>query len=100
MSLIVCGQCDRHVRGPGLCPFCGAQVESPSAPSPTAAPRRSRAALLVGAAAVSVACSSAQPMYGAPIPDSGGADQAAADAGNDSSPGPMYGAVPPDGGVD
>ncbi len=90
MSLSVCSSCSRHVRE-SSCPFCGAAV----AVTPRgAAPRVARIVLLGGAAAVAAACSSAQPLYGAPAPDASSQDAAQ----NDASPGPMYGAVMPDAG--
>jgi hypothetical protein len=96
MSLILCGQCARHVREPGVCPFCGAPIGAQPDSSAPLANRRSRTALFLGAAAIGVACSSTapQPMYGAVILDSG------SDAKDDQSAQPAYGAVIPDSGAD
>ena len=90
MSLNVCLSCSRHVRD-SVCPFCGAEV--PAAPAAAKAPRVARIVLLGGAAAIATACSSAQPLYGAPMPDASPNDGASQ---NDTGPAPMYGAVPPD----
>jgi hypothetical protein len=93
MSLRLCPSCSRHVREEE-CPFCGAHV----APLPPAAPlpRVARIALLgAAAAAVATACSSAQPLYGAVIPDAG---FDANDAGQDAIA-TFYGGVPIDSGL-
>lgn len=98
MSLRVCPSCSRHARETA-CPFCGADI-------PIAAPvqvARSPRVILLGAiatAAVAGACSSAQPLYGAPMPDASPANDAAQnDAGNDAMA-TFYGGPPIDSGSD
>jgi hypothetical protein len=99
----------RHVKNiDSGCPFCGASVVAIAQPL---APRlASRSARLLGAAAMAVAtgaCASAQPVYGAPVPQ----DSGVVDAGKDGSSlpdaaefdaiAPMYGGpIPLDAGVD
>lgn len=111
--LVLCSTCNRHVKSVP-CPFCGGNTTSATRALPTR--RLSRTQLLAGAALVSVAAgcgsdeptpepeadgglsssgTSAQPVYGAPIPDDAGLDQ---DSGESSSGGAaaLYGS-PPDG---
>jgi hypothetical protein len=77
----------------GDCPFCGAKVSVGLEPRRQG--RRSRFAIIYGAAAIATATATgcSEPVYGAPIPD------ASTDAGFDA-PATFYGAVPPDGGKD
>ena len=93
MKLVVCGSCARHAKAEsGACPFCGATLGvTPDAPARS---RARRAVLLAGAAAVSVACTSAVALYGAPAPppDDGGTDA----ANKDSGPMAFYGGPPVD----
>jgi len=83
--LQLCTTCNRHARG-ATCPFCGAALSS-DAPSPRA--RGSRTARFVAVAAIGVACG------GTSNPADGGAD-----ANEDQSAQPAYGAVIPDASVD
>ena len=67
MNLEPCPSCGRHVRG-DTCPFCGTKL-SPSATPPTAFPLASRAAFLIGSAALVAGCTTtAAPAYGGPPP--------------------------------
>jgi hypothetical protein len=86
MALSVCSGCGRHVRG-ASCPFCGASVAGAARAT---RPRVSRAARILGVAALGVACG------GTTSPSDGGTDGAP----DDVSTQPLYGAVPPDGGFD
>lgn len=95
MKLTPCSSCARLVRiADAACPFCGAAIERTDASS-AVAKHLSRAAMLVGAAAIGVACGGvSEPVYGAPVPP-----DAAADASPDG-PVAMYGGPPVDGGLD
>lgn len=98
MKLSACPACKRLVRGADVtCPFCGEAVAHST--DSGVAVRLRRGLMLAGAAAISVGCSSAVAMYGAPAPP----EDAAADGAKDSSidgPIAMYGGPPVDGGVD
>jgi hypothetical protein len=109
MKLTPCTSCARLVRITDVaCPFCSAAVAvtadggSPVAKYPFGyreARHLSRAAMLVGAAAIGIACSGTgqAPMYGSPPPDASvdGSDDAKADG-----PIAMYGGPPVDSGLD
>ena len=100
MKLTPCTSCARLVRvTDAACPFCSAAVAGAADAGSQVVKHLSRAAMLVGAAAIGVACSSTgqAPMYGAPPPDASvdGSDDAKADG-----PIAMYGGPPVDSGLD
>lgn len=96
MALSLCATCARHVRiEERTCPFCRAPHEASEAPVPAEPPRRSRAALVFGALAISAsatACTkdTVAQIYGAPPPPSApptatsAPPRASGDAGADS----------------
>jgi len=99
MKLTPCTSCARLVRiTDAACPFCGCAVSAADTGTPVAK-HLSRAAMLVGAAALGVACSGAvsQPVYGSPVVDSG--IDGSSDANSDG-PIAMYGGPPVDSGLD
>lgn len=116
--MLLCAACGRHVRE-STCPFCGAIVTGVVSRART---RGSRTARILGVAAIGVACGgttspgdggsndatedfTAQPPYGAVIPDAGNdstvndasSDDAsdAADSDADATGIALYGAPPP-----
>jgi hypothetical protein len=100
MKLTPCTACARLVRiTDAACPFCSAAISGTPDAGSQVAKHLSRAAMLVGAAAIGVACSGtvSQPVYGSPVVDSGvdGSDDAKADG-----PIAMYGGPPVDSGLD
>ena len=98
MKLTPCTSCARLVRvADAACPFCGTAVHGLDTGTPVAK-HISRAAMLVGAAAIGVACStSSTPVYGSPVVDSG--IDGSTDASSDG-PIAMYGGPPVDSGLD
>lgn len=111
--LVLCSACSRHVKAMP-CPFCGGATATATRPEPPGMRKLSRAQLL-GAAALVVAASacssdddptpepgssssssgSAQPVYGAPVPNPDAGDEDAGDDSGLSSSGgvqPAYGA--------
>ncbi len=94
MPLCICSGCARHVKQEdAACPFCGATIVG-AGRSPGSPWRKSRAAALIGVAAVAVACGGSTTE-----PTDGGADAAGLDAAKDSSiDGPLvfYGGPPLD----
>ena len=112
-QLLPCPSCSRHVRRTESgCPFCGgalAFAEEPTRAMPTQ--RLGRAATFAFGAAVATTLSACAgnpvPLYGAPPPDTGTAQQdggvaplygAPSDAGTDAGMLAMYGGPPPDAG--
>lgn len=77
MKLFLCVGCNRHVKGDGACPFCGADPRGALVgDSMVRSPRTSRARAVVGVAAgaaVALAISgcSSEPMYGCVCPPYG-----------------------------
>jgi hypothetical protein len=125
MALVSCTHCGRHVKSTeDTCPFCSQEL--PKSASVMRAPLGSRAAMLLGAGAIVIACggsekdgssssggtstssgnvgSSGTPvaLYGAPAPmDAGPNDAAASSSGSSSGSSgvaPAYGAPPDAGG--
>ena len=99
MKLTPCTSCARLVRAAdAACPFCRAAIAALPVSGSPVSKHLSRAAMLVGAAAIGVACGgTSQPVYGSPVVDSGvdGSDDARADG-----PVAMYGGPPVDAGLD
>ena len=128
LSLIPCGDCERHVRViENACPFCGAEVSAVTIRNPlSTGARLGRAAMFtVGAAMLAVAgCGDdggtpdalppmmdaappdggVAPAYGTPAPDAGPPDASPADASpadadpDDGGAMALYGSPPPDSG--
>jgi hypothetical protein len=88
------------------CPFCHAVVAFEPTPTGRIVPRLGRAALFTFGAAIATTASActggAVPLYGAPAPDTGTMQDAAAanDAGDDAAVLAMYGGPPQDAGTD
>jgi hypothetical protein len=100
MSLGICLDCRRHARASeAACPFCGGTVQPPVVRRVAAGTALTRAVLL-GATLSAAGCdfTSAQPVYGAPIPADSGASDSGADG--DVSAQPLYGAPVVDAGAD
>lgn len=65
MTLVSCTKCSRHARlGEPCCPFCGGAL---GAPPPRRSTKRSRAAILFGAALATSACGGAQTTADEPV---------------------------------
>ncbi len=115
MPMIVCPQCQRHIKyGESQCPFCAADVSAIAPPTTgPVRPRTSRAALVLAAVTAAAAAGGAaagcsdddddddeemgqpQPVYGAPVEDGGvtdGGEDAAVDGGGLVVP--AYGIAP------
>jgi hypothetical protein len=112
MALVSCPSCSRHVRSSeNDCPFC--QRALPKVATVNRGGIGSRAAMLVGAGAVMIACGSDSgsssgtsgivAMYGAPAPTSSstssGSSSGDVPLGDGGVPVALYGAPAPDSGV-
>ncbi len=98
LGFATCDACSRHVRAQdSVCPFCQAPITSAARDIlDRPGPRRSRAAILAGAA-LAVGCSSSEPVA---QPAYGLADPIAFDGGGDAGMAqPVYGAPVEDGGL-
>ncbi len=98
LGFATCDACSRHVRAQdSVCPFCHAPVTSAARDIlDRPGPRRSRAAIIAGAA-LAVGCSSSDPV---PLPLYGGPPVVMEDGGFDAGMAqPVYGAPVEDGGL-